>query len=272
MATSPFDLTGRTAIVTGGSRGIGRAVCMALSQFGADVVVVGRDAAAIAETANGVAAQGRRSLAVQTDVCSREQVERMVARTVETFGKVDILVNNAGGVASSQMVPALEMSDAIWDQVMDVNLRAVFICCQAAGRVMVGRKKGNIVNISSVSGIQPFPLCVAYGASKAAVNSLTQSLAFILGPYNIRVNAVVPGPILAGVGLQLGSLQPELVEQRKKSIPLGRIGTPEDVSWAVVYLASDASDFVTGQLLGVDGAIPKSASLATNQDPPGKTK
>jgi NAD(P)-dependent dehydrogenase (short-subunit alcohol dehydrogenase family) len=125
METSPFDLTGRTAMVTGGSRGIGKAVCMALAQFGADIVVAARDQIAIDERASDVIAKGRRSLAIKTDVCHREQVESMVAQTIEVFGKVDILVNNAGGIGSPQMVPALEMSDAIWDQVVAVNLSAV---------------------------------------------------------------------------------------------------------------------------------------------------
>jgi NAD(P)-dependent dehydrogenase (short-subunit alcohol dehydrogenase family) len=263
MSTSAFDLTGRTAIVTGGSRGIGRAICMILSQLGADIVVVGRDKTAIDETAEAVSVKGRRSLAIKTDVCVREQVERMVAKTVETFGKVDILVNNAGGVTSDQMVPALDMSDVIWDQVVNVNLRSVFICSQIAGRVMAKQQKGNIVNISSISGVHPYPMCIAYGASKAAVNNLTGSFAFILGPYNIRVNAVVAGPIMAGVGLQIPKLNPELYEKRIKAMPLGRIGTPEDIGWAVAYLTSDISSFVTGELLEVDGGSPKSPSLGT---------
>lgn len=265
MMKSPFDLTGRTVLVTGASRGIGRSICTVLAQLGADIIAASRDKAALAETAAEVVSLGRKALAIQTDVSKREQVEGMIKTTVDTFGKIDILVNNAGGVSSSQMVPALEMSDEIWDQVVGVNLKGTFMCCQTAARVMVKQKKGNIIIISSISGIQPYPMSIAYGASKAAVNNLTQSLAVILGPYNIRVNAVLPGSILAGVGLDMSKNQPELMEQRKNAIPLGRIGTPEDVSWAVAYLASDASDYVSGQLLGVDGAIPKSPGLATRR-------
>jgi len=262
MTLSLFDLTEKSVVVTGGSRGIGRAICLVLAELGADVVVAGRDTAAIAETAEGVNAHGRKSLGLQTDVCDKAQVERLIARTLETFGKLDIMVNCAGGVGASQMVPFLEMEDTTWHQVVDVNLNAIFTCCQVAARAMVKQNKGNIINISSISGIQPYPLCVAYGASKAAVNNLTQSLATILGSHNIRVNAVVPGAIMAGVGLNMAKEKPELIEQRKKAIPLGRIGTPEDVAWAAAYLASDASSYVTGHLLTVDGAIPKSPSLA----------
>ncbi len=265
MIKTPFDLTGRIVLVTGASRGIGRSICAVLAQLGADIIAAGRDKAALAETAAEVASFGRKALPIQTDVSKREQVEEMIKTAVDIFGKIDILVNNAGGVNSSQMVPALEMSDEIWDQVIGVNLKGTFMCCQTAARVMVKQKKGNIIIISSISGIQPYPMSIAYGASKAAVNNLTQSLAVILGPYNIRVNAVLPGSILAGVGLDMSKNQPELMEQRKNAIPLGRIGTPEDISWAVAYLASDASDYVSGQLLGVDGAIPKSPGLATRR-------
>lgn len=269
MRSLPFDLTKRTAVVTGGGKGIGKGICLALAQLGANVVIAGRDIAMISQAAQEIGSRGGQSLAVQTDVCNREQVERLVQRAVEIFGRIDILVNNAGGIMSSQMVPALEMSESVWDYVVNLNMKSVFFCCQTAAREMMKQKKGNIINISSISGIQSYPMCVPYGASKAAVNSLTLSLATILGPHNIRVNAVVPGAITSGAGLQLAQEQPELVEQRKQSIPLGRLGSPEDVGWAVAYLASDASDYVTGQLLGVDGAIPKSPNLAS-QDTTGR--
>lgn len=246
-----FDLTGRTAIVTGGGRGIGKGICLALAQAGANIVVANRDKTTAEETVREVQALGRKSLDVQTDVCQRVQVENMIQKTVEAFGTLDILVNNAGGTTPATRVPAMEMSEEIWDAMVDLNLKSTFLCCQAAAKVMIPKKKGNIVNISSWYAFMPSLICLPYGAAKAGVNNLTQSLAHILAPYNIRVNAIAPGVVPTGPG------DLELRERRRKAAPLGRLGTPEDVAWAVVYLVSDAASYVTGQVLSVDGAMPK---------------
>lgn len=246
-----FDLTGRTAIVTGGGRGIGKGICLALAQAGANVVVANRDKNTGEETVREVEALGRKSLAVQTDVCQRVQVEQMIQKTVESFGTLDILVNNAGGTTPATRVPAMEMSEEIWDAMIDLNLKSTFLCSQAAAKVMIPQKRGNIVNISSWYAYMPSLVCLPYGAAKAGVNNLTQSMAHILAPYNIRVNAISPGVVPTGPG------DLELRERRRKAAPLGRLGTPEDIAWAVVYLVSDASSYVTGQVLSVDGMMPK---------------
>jgi NAD(P)-dependent dehydrogenase (short-subunit alcohol dehydrogenase family) len=262
MTKSEFDLSGRTAIVTGGGRGIGKGICLALAQVGANIVVSGRKSAAIETTARELDALGSKSLAIQADVCSQEQVDAMVRQAVDTFGGIDILVNNAGGITPELMIHPLDMNEYTWDHVVDLNLKSVFFCSQAAARVMIGQKKGNIINISSITGLQPYPSCVAYGAAKAGVINMTQSLAHMLGPYNIRVNSVAPGVILSDAGQELMAKYPELAEQRRKAIPLRRLGTPADVGWTVAFLASDASAYITGQLVTVDGAIPKSPDLS----------
>jgi 3-oxoacyl-[acyl-carrier protein] reductase len=251
MNLAVFDLTGRTAIVTGGGRGIGKGICLALAQAGADVIVANRDTATAAETVREIQAMGRKALAIQTDVCQSEQVERMVKKTVEAFGKIDILVNNAGGTTRDTRVPVLETTKAIWDAVMDLNLKSIFLCTQAVVKVMIPQKKGNIINISSWYAYMPSLVSLPYGAAKAGVNNYTQTMAHVLGPYNIRVNAVAPGAVPTGPG------DPEMRERRRKACPLGRLGVPEDIAWAVVYLASDASSYVAGQVLSVDGAMPK---------------
>jgi 3-oxoacyl-[acyl-carrier protein] reductase len=264
MQTSQFDLSGRTAIVTGGGRGIGKGICLALAQAGANIIVAELNPTTAKATAQEVKALGRKSLEIQTDVCSREQVEEMVSKTVGVFGSIDILVNNAGNITPAQMVPALEMNESTWDDVVKLNLKSVFLCSQAVARAMMKEKKGNIINISSVAALQPYPSCVAYAAAKAGVISLTQSLATTLGPYNIRVNSVAPGSIVTEAAEAHLALHPELAELRRKAVPLGRLGTPEDIGWVVAFLASDASGYVTGQIISVDGALAKSPTLTVD--------
>ncbi len=249
MNLSKFDLTGRVAIVTGGGSGIGKGICLALAQAGATIVVANRNSVTANSTVQEIQAMGGKSLAIPTDVNSHSQIDQMVSKTVDAFGTIDILVNNAGGFTRDKMVPALSMSEEIWDEVVDLNLKSVFLCSQAAAKVMVQKKKGNIVNISSWYAFMPSPKCLPYGASKAGVNNLTQTMAHILGPYNIRVNAISPGEIPTGPG-------GELRERRIKMAPLGRLGSREDIAWAVVFLASDAAAYIDGQVISVDGATP----------------
>ena len=251
MNLSVFDLTGRTAVVTGGGRGIGKGICLALAQAGANIVVANRDTATAAETVREIEALGRKSIAIQTDVCQSSQIENLVNKTVATFGTLDILVNNAGGTTKEMRVPPLQVTEEIWDAAIDLNLKSIFLCSQIAAKVMMQQKKGNIINISSWYAYMPSLVSMPYGAAKAGVNNLTQTMAHVLGPYNIRVNAVAPGAV------PTGPADPEVRERRRKSCPLGRLGVPEDIAWAVVYFASDASSYVTGQVLSVDGAIPK---------------
>jgi NAD(P)-dependent dehydrogenase (short-subunit alcohol dehydrogenase family) len=253
MNFTKFDLTGKTAIVTGGGRGIGKGICLSLAQAGANVVVANRNANTAEATAREVQAIGRSSLAIPTDVCIPGQIEQMVRKTVETFGTIDILVNNAGGTTREMDVPLLEMSENNWDSAVDLNLKSVFLCSQMIARVMVPKKQGIIVNISSWLAFAPSLGCIPYGSAKAGVNNLTQTMANILAPHNIRVNAIAPGIILTdrlGVGRVALS---EVLELKRKTVPLGRLGTPEDIGWVVVFLASDAAAYITGQVLSVDG-------------------
>ena len=253
MNLEKFDLTGKTAIVTGGGRGIGKGICLSLAEAGANIVVANRNADTANATAREVQVMGKSSLAIPTDVRIPGQVEQMVRKTVEAFGTIDILVNNAGGTTREMDVPLLEMNEDNWDSAVDLNLKSVFLCSQMVARVMVPKKKGNIVNISSWLAFAPSLGCIPYGSSKAGVNNLTQTLAHLLAPHNIRVNAIAPGIILTdrlGAGKEATS---EKLELKRKTVPLGRLGTPEDIGWVVVFLASEAAAYVTGQVLSVDG-------------------
>jgi NAD(P)-dependent dehydrogenase (short-subunit alcohol dehydrogenase family) len=244
-----FDLSGRTAIVTGATRGLGRAFALALAEAGADIVIVGRDADAALVTEQEVAAAGRQSLTVLADVTSREEVERMLQAAVDRFGGVDVLVNNAGGCVHR---PALEVTDDQWREVMDINLDALWRCCQIVGRHMVERGHGSIINIGSMSGMivnrpqwQP-----GYNASKAAVHHLTRSLAAEWAPSGVRVNALAPGYVKTDMS---PVDDPQFRRYWIEDAPMVRYGTVDELAPAVVFLASDASSFVTGSVLVADG-------------------
>jgi NAD(P)-dependent dehydrogenase (short-subunit alcohol dehydrogenase family) len=252
MPIVDFSLKDRVAIVTGGSRGIGRAIALALAEAGAGVVVASRTPQANEEVAKEIRSMGGKALGVPADARQADQVASLVERTLEGFGRIDVLVNNAGGSFGETFNrgPLMEISERDFDETLAVNLKSVFLCSRAAGRVMLERGGGSIVNVASEAGRIPTPGFGAYGAAKAGVINLTLSLAQELAP-SIRVNAVAPGPI--ETPRTSGRKSPEVLARQQASIILGRVGQPEDVAAAVLYLASDAAKWVTGTIIDIHG-------------------
>ena len=257
MGTSTFSLTDRVAIVTGGGTGIGRSIALEFAEFGADVVVSGRRLQNLEGVADEVRALGRRSLAVQADVTKRTDVDHLVQRTMEEFGRVDILVNNAGVAARvpGKPVPVIDVDEDEWDLVMDTNLKGTWYFCQVAGRRMIEQKSGNIINITSgdgrrVSGGRGS----SYNVAKAGVIMLTQCLAWDFGPHNVRINSIAPGFVWTDMARPVLN-DPEIRKMLESRRPLGRIGEPDEIATAALFLASDASSFVTGQTINVCGGV-----------------
>lgn len=253
MGLSIFDLTGRVAIVTGAGRGIGRAIALGFAQAGADVVVAARTTAEIEDTAVNIRDLGKKALAIPTDVRDVGQVVSMLDRTLASFSRVDILVNNAGGGTPLDYVLHIKASD--WETAIELNLNSVFLCTKTIGEVMVKQKVGNIINISSVAGMGPYPRVAAYAAAKAGIISLTKTLAVEWAPYNIRVNAIAPGSIMTPLARKLGAEDSPRRQAQLKCIPLGRFGEPEDIAGVAIFLASNASGYVTGETIVVDGGL-----------------
>lgn len=249
MTNSPFDLKDKVAIVTGGGTGIGRSIAIEFARVGADVVVASRNLENLEKVAAEIMSLGRRALAIATDVRKPEDVDTMVKRTLEEFSRVDILVNNAGAGFNC---PLEDMSPGAWDVIMNIDLRGVFLCSRAAGKVMIQQKKGKIINISSIAGVYGSPMMAHYGAAKAGVINFTKSLAGEWAKHNINVNCIAPGPILTE-GYQILREAGGLGDLPPGRNALNRWGRPEEIAYATIFLASEASSFVTGETICVDG-------------------
>lgn len=247
-----FRLDGEVAIVTGGAQGLGREMSIGLAEAGASVVVADLNLEKAQDVAEHIRTLGVAAEAMKVDVTKRAEVEAMVKKTVELFGKVDVLVACAG---IGQWMKAEEMPEDDWKRVLDVNLNGVFFACQAAGREMMKRRKGSIITISSMSGIVVnTPQAQAhYNASKAAVIMLTKSLASEWAPYNVRVNTIAPGYMETQLVADLLKQYPAYAELWKKLTPMGRLGRPEEIKGPCVFLASPASSYMTGSVLVMDG-------------------
>jgi NAD(P)-dependent dehydrogenase (short-subunit alcohol dehydrogenase family) len=246
-------LSGKVAIITGARQGIGKAIALALAQAGADIAICDRviEDGELNAVAEEVKRLGRRSLAVQADITQKAEVDGLVKRVVDEFGVIDILVNNA---AMNIRAPLLELREDGWDRVINTDLKGYFLCSQAVGKRMVEQKRGNIINIASTAAIKAAPEMGAYCIAKAGVVMLTRVLAVELAKYNIRVNAIAPYMVKTKFSQPLWS-DPETLKQLESEIPLGRLAEPGDIIGSVLFLASDASSYITGHTIIVDGGL-----------------
>jgi len=255
MDLSQFSLEGKVALVTGGSRGIGEAAAVRFARAGANVAVTSRKLPDLERVAEAVKAEGRKALAIATHIGRLDQLQPLVDRVVAELGTIDILVNNAG---TNFFSPAIDMDEKAWDSVMNLDLKGLFFLSQAAARVMRERGGGKIVNVSSVSAYKPQVPTGHYSIAKAGVMMATQVMAREWAEYNIRVNCIAPGAIETRLYDSIFSVLPEeqAIEQKARSakrIPAGRVGEPREIADAMIFLASDASSYVTGQTFAVDG-------------------
>jgi gluconate 5-dehydrogenase len=247
-----FNLSGKVALVVGGHGGIGKAIALGLADAGADVVPASRNLDALQITAAGIEAKGCKSLAVAVDIVDEKQVSEMVEKILKFFPRIDILVNSAG-LATRKPADTFPIDE--WQKVMDINTRGTFLCCQAVGRVMLKQKSGKIINVSSVRGRYGLPSgYAAYCPSKGAVDTLTRTLACEWAKHNVLVNAVAP--TIVETDLTKDALaDPAYAKQMRDRIPMGKWALPEDIVGPVIFFASDASNFVTGQILYIDGGV-----------------
>ena len=245
-----FDLEGKVAIVTGGNRGIGYAIAGGLAQTGAAVVIANRNVETGQTAAEEIKGQGFTAASVATDVSNKSSVENLAATVIKDFGRIDILVNSAGVIDRG---PVEDFTEAQYDYIMDINLKGLFFCCQVVGKEMIRQGKGKIINISSNVSEVIQAGRVVYAASKAGVSHLTRGLALEWAKHNINVNAVGPGPTITELNRKYFEENPADLQERLDSIPMARVGKPTDMIGAAIFLASDTSDYVTGQTLLVDG-------------------
>lgn len=247
-----FDLSGRIAIVTGGNQGIGFGIAQGLAGAGATVVIANRRAAEGQKAAESLQKEGYNALAIPTDVSQKASIAAMVDGVMKQFQKIDILVNNAAVMIRK---PLEDFTESEWDTILNTNLRGLFLCCQVVGREMIKQKKGKIINISSVLSQIVQPGRGVYATGKAGVSHLTRSLAMEWSQYNINVNAIGPGLTITPINDKYFKENPDELKRIINAIPIGREAYPTDYAGTAVFLASAASDYVTGQTLLVDGGM-----------------
>jgi len=248
MILDNFKLTDKVAIVTGAGTGLGRGMSMGFAEAGAHVVCAARGVEALEATAAEVRARGRKALVVPTDVTKTDQIDNLVSKTMAEFGRIDILVNNSGG---AYFIKSMDITEGEWEGFLRLNLSSVMLCSKAVAKVMIDQKSGNMINISSQAGCQGVSKHATYSAAKAGIINLTLALAWEWSPYNIRVNCIAPGPVLHERTQEFFNAMPE--EVNMAALVIKRFGIPEDVAAAAIYLASDASSWVTGETLNIDG-------------------
>jgi 2-deoxy-D-gluconate 3-dehydrogenase len=249
MEKNAFDLTGKVALVTGAGRGMGAHIAEALAMYGADVIVCSRTESELVKVAGKIESRGQKAMVYPIDLTRTETIQKMVADCEAEMGAIDVLVNNAG-INIPQW--AEEVTEEAWDKVIAINLKAQFFCAQAVGRKMIERKEGKIIMVSSQAGSVGLIKRAAYCSSKGAINQLTRTLAIEWAKHNIKVNAIAP-TFVEGPFTEPMFKDKEFKDYVLGNIPLGRIGQPEDVTGAVVYLASNAANLVTGSILAIDG-------------------
>jgi NAD(P)-dependent dehydrogenase (short-subunit alcohol dehydrogenase family) len=253
MYIDKYRLDGKVALITGGSRGIGRATALGFAEAGADVAIASRKLPDLENVAAEIKKMGRKSLAVAAHVGRMEDINNLAAKVTDEFGKIDILVNNAG--TSPALASSLEVDERLWDSILNLNLKGLFFLSQAVAKVMKEHGGGRIINVASMDGFRPEAKIGTYAISKAGVIMVSKVMALELAQYNIRVNTIAPGNVHTRLGDSRFLAMPEYKEEMIKRTPLGRIANPDDMVGAMIYLASDASSFVTGECIVVAGGI-----------------
>jgi dehydrogenase/reductase SDR family member 4 len=259
-----FSLKGKTAIVTGGSRGIGKAIALGFAKAGAKVAVTSRKMNDLEATAAEIKAFGGEAFPIQAHLAKMEEINSMVNTVMGKFGRIDILVNNAG--TNPAMGTVLDADERLWETIMNLNLKGLYFCSQAVAMVMKKQGGGKIINIASIDGIKPEPGVSIYDISKAGVRMVTRVFAVELAPFNIQVNTIAPGPISTKLlNSHWFHLPPEEAKKQKEALakmtPMGRIGEPDEIAGAAIYLASDASSYTTGAEILIDGGTLQVGSL-----------